>query len=149
MGTPEHTLSSDALQECIQLGDSLEYSGRGCISLRALNINGYSIYYFNTYPILYSPWSGDVILLTLGRKDSFLPIRTRHLLFLTTTVPFWKVNFALLHSLLFMEPALKAQSLKLNGGKSDLYSLSFPRNTLRIYKFTINVKEEKKKEILP
>ena len=106
------------------------------------------MYYFNTYPILYSPWSGDVILFTLGRKDSFLPIRTRNLLFLTTTVPFWKVNFALLHSLLFMESALKAQSLKLNGGKSDLYSLSFPRNTLRIYKFTIKVKEEKK-QILP
>lgn len=89
----------------------------------------------------------DVILFTLGGKDSFTPIRTRNLFFLTTPVPFWRLTFALLHSLLFMEPALKAQSLKLNGGKSDLYSPSFPGNTLRIYKFTINVKEEKKKNL--
>lgn len=88
----------------------------------------------------------DVILFTLERKDSFLPVRTRNLLFLTIAVPFWKVNFALLHSLMIMEPTLKAQRLKLNGGKSDLYSPSFPGNTLRVYKLTINVKEEKKRK---
>ena len=87
-----------------------------------------------------------MILFTLERKDSFLPVRTRNLLFLTTAVPFWKVSFALLHSLLIMEPALKAQSLKLNGGKSGLYSSSFLGNTLRVYKLTINVKEEKKRK---
>lgn len=87
-----------------------------------------------------------MIFFTLERKDSFLPIRTRNHLFLTTAVPFWKVNFALLHSLLVMEPALKAQSLKLNGEKSDLYSPSFLGNTLRVYKLTINVKEEKKRK---
>lgn len=87
-------------------------------------------------------------MFTLGRKDSFPPIRTRNLLFLTTPVPFWRVTFALLHSLLFMEPALKAQSLKLNGGKSDLYSPSFPGNTLRIYKFTNKCEGRKEKKNL-
>lgn len=64
-------------------------------------------------------------------------------------MPFWIVTFAVFYSFMCIEPAVKAQSLKLNRRKSNFHSPTFLENTLRRYIATINVKEKKGRKIFP
>lgn len=89
--------------------------------------------------------SKDVVFYLLGRQSS----KVSHLFLLTTTVPLWNATLALLYSLMFTKQAPKAQSLKLNGGKSGFSSLSFLGYTLKRVRVTVNVKEKKKKKSFP